>query len=92
MWKNNPEISKKIIATLSLAIAVFAIFIWLGAGYIKYVTFDEPARLWPMLILYAVFPIAVGIVAKIRIKELILSSKDEGKIKIAPAKEDEQKQ
>lgn len=48
--------TKKIITTAIITLLVFLFFIWLGVGMYIYTPEESKTRLWPLFIMYLIFP------------------------------------
>jgi len=79
MTEKKTDKYKKITAAASVAVVTFVFFFWLGFGMIN-TAGDALGSVWPMLFIYAAFPVLACIVSVRRIKELFRIS-EEDKIK-----------
>ncbi|MBQ7873994.1 MAG: hypothetical protein IJ306_02360 [Oscillospiraceae bacterium] len=69
--------TKKIITTAVITFLVFAFFIWLGVGMYVSVPTNSRGELWPMYIMYAVFPALIFWFGAKRVYDIVNGEDDD---------------
>lgn len=87
--KKPSKKTKKIITTAVITFLVFAFFIWLGIG--MYVSVPEGSRgeLWPMYIMYGIFPLLIFIFGARRVYDILKGEDDEEEEEETPDEDEE---
>lgn len=69
--------TKKIINTVVITLIVFVFFIWLGVGMYVSVPAENRGELWPMYIMYGVFPALIFSFGAKRIYDIVNGGDDD---------------